>query len=351
MPFFIPHQGCPHECAFCNQWNITGHSGREDQDVAAKVQAALASVKAQPGEVEAAFYGGSFTGLSLAEQLFWLEQAFFLKKQGLLTGIRLSTRPDYISEEILDLLWAYGVTTIELGVQSLDDRVLLASRRGHIAADTERATALIRRYPFALIYQLMPGLPQDTPELSLHTAKRTVLLHPDGARIYPTVVLEGTALAGWYRQGLYQPWSLPEAVEASADMFALFSLYGIPVIRLGLQATESLETQLLAGPWHPAFGELVKSRLMIRQARQLLRRLDAQQGYAAICFHPGDMSKVLGQGRANAHELELLYPGLRFDFLVDNSLKKNDLKLLAFGQTFLLTRQEFLEKYRIEDEN
>ncbi|MDX9873020.1 MAG: radical SAM protein [Clostridia bacterium] len=352
VPFFIPHQGCPFSCAFCNQWKITGSPDQAEQDVAAKVKTALRTVKIQPETVEAAFYGGSFTGLPEAEQLFWLEQAFFLKQQGLLTGIRLSTRPDYISAEILERLLRHGVTTIELGVQSLDDEVLAKSLRGHTAQDTVAATALIRKYPFHLIYQLMLGLPGDTPVKARLTARKTILAKPDGVRIYPAVVLSGTALDLWYKQGLYRPWTLQEAVETSADLLGMFSLYSIPVIRLGLQATESLATdgEAPAGPWHPAFGELAESALMFRQTQALLQRLCSSGNSVTLCFHPADTSKVIGQHRQNQIALQQLYPYLEMRFLPDQTMSKNDLKLNSTEQTISLSRQEFLEIYRIEEE-
>lgn len=349
VPFFIPHMGCPFQCAFCNQWKITGVQTYSHEIVAQKVQEALGTVRNQPDKIEAAFFGGSFTGLTEEQQLFWLEQAFELKNKGIITGIRLSTRPDYISEEILKRLLYYGVTTIELGVQSLVDDILEKSKRGHSSADTYRATEQIREYPFDLIYQLMLGLPGDDCSTALYTAEQTVWVKPDGVRVYPAVVLKDTALAESYAQGLYEPWTLDEAVKIGARWLGIFSYYRIPVIRMGLQATENLRTDcdLLAGPYHPAYRELVENRLMLEQLIEAISRIKDKNDRVRIIFDYRDFSKVIGHKKANLNTLRIIFPNTIFEFKPDKIMKKNDIRLEFDGGGFSLTRQEFLEKYRI----
>lgn len=350
VPFFIPHMGCPFCCAFCNQWRITGQNEIAPVDVAQRVNDILGTVKGVPERIEVAFFGGSFTGLSIKEQIFWLEQAYALKRQGVINGIRLSTRPDYISKEIVQRLLDYGVTTIELGVQSLVDEVLEKSLRGHTSADTFQATDIIREYPVDLIYQLMLGLPGDNSERARYTAEKTVQVKPDGVRIYPAVVLKDTALAEDYAKGLYKPWNLSEAVEVGARWLGLFSAYNISVIRLGLQANEGLSTnrELIAGPYHPAYGEMVKSRLMLEQLKELLKRNKIISPKIVIKFNSTDYSKVVGHKRTNAVTLKDIYPDLLIEFSPDSNIDKNDLVLEQDNSRIYLSRKEFLDRYRIK---
>lgn len=354
IPFFIPHMGCPFQCAFCNQWKITGIQTHSSEIVEKTVLEVLETVKHQPNKIEVAFFGGSFTGLPEEQQLLWLKQAHDLKKSGLITGIRLSTRPDYISEEILKRLLVYGVTTIELGVQSLVDDILKKSRRGHTSQHTYKATELIRMFPFELIYQLMLGLPGDNEETARYTAECSVRAKPDGVRVYPAVVLKETALAEAYTQGLYYPWTLDKAVEVGASWLGLFSCYRIPVIRMGLQATENLSTErdLLAGPYHPAFRELVESRLMLEQLMDGISKIDFVQSELTemrINFNHRDFSKVVGHKKVNINKIQAEYPDLRLKLNPTTLLEKNDIMLETDNYSVRHTRQEFLEKYRINE--
>lgn len=351
VPFFIPHMGCPFQCAFCNQWKITGIQTHSSEVVEKTVFEVLETVKHQPDKIEVAFFGGSFTGLPEEQQLLWLKQAFALKNSGTITGIRLSTRPDYISEKVLKRLLAYGVTTIELGVQSLVDDILKKSNRGHSKNDTYLATDLIRMYPFELIYQLMLGLPGDNEETARYTAKSAVQAKPDGVRIYPAVVLKETPLAEAYTQGLYYPWTLDRAVDVGASWLGLFSYYRIPVIRMGLQATENLSTEreLLAGPYHPAYRELVESRLMLDQLIDAISKIDPDQTEIRINFNHRDFSKVIGHKKVNVNKIKTAFPNLRLQFIPDDLIEKNDILLETDTSSVRSRRQEFLEKYRINE--
>lgn len=266
IPIFIPHLGCPNDCVFCNQKKITGIStlltGGEIEE---KIVEYLGYFK--PGrEIEIAFYGGSFTALTVEKQLEFLAIGKKYKDLELVDKIRLSTRPDFIDDAILDRLEEYGVDIIELGVQSLSNSVLELSNRGHDAKSVYDAVKCIKQRDFTLGLQQMIGLPGDNYETSLYTTRELISLKPDFVRIYPTLIVVETELENMYRDGLYSPLTVETAVDYVTDYFILFTLNKIPVIRVGLQNTESisLDGDVVAGPFHEAFGELVKSEIFRR---------------------------------------------------------------------------------------
>ena len=302
VPVFIPHFGCPHTCVFCNQKKIAGDyqlpSGQLLEDM---VQAYRTSSSSKTREVQLAFYGGSFTGLEEAQQRQLLSAAAELKARGLIDKIRLSTRPDYIDEERLTLLKSYQADIIELGVQSMDEAVLKASQRGHTAEDVLRAVEWIRSYPqFALGLQMMVALPADTPAKSLATAEKIAALAPDFVRIYPTAIIKDTALALAWQRGDYEPWPMERILDTTASIWDIFYQDHIPVIRIGLQATDNLrlEQDLLGGAYHPALGEMVKSRWYRNRLEALLSSRAEAQTLTVYC-NPADISQFVGQHRAN----------------------------------------------------
>ncbi|MGI5839133.1 MAG: elongator complex protein 3 [bacterium] len=302
IPVFVPHRGCPHACVFCNQSSITGQKAPVD---GAAVQAAIKSwlgtiPTGADKTVEVAFYGGSFTGIPLAEQSELLAPAARAIATGQIDGIRLSTRPDYIGRDILDNLLKYRVGTIELGVQSLAAPVLAAARRGHSAAMVSAAVSLIRRYGFILGLQLMIGLPADTPAQFRETVRQTIALQPDFVRIYPTLVLKGTELADMYREGRYVPLTLPAAIEQAKEALGAFRRAGIPVIRVGLQPTEDIaaDAQVLAGPFHPSFRQLVESA-MFRDAFAAAAREHLGAKTADILVNPKEETAARGRKNGN----------------------------------------------------
>ena len=264
IPVFVPHMGCPHDCVFCNQRSI---SGQMETPTAEDVRDTILQYERIAGNyksVEVAFYGGSFTGISAWEQLRYLKAVAPFLESGLIHCIRISTRPDCIDDPTLSRLWQSGVRTIELGAQSMDDMVLKAAGRGHLAEDTVRASRLIQKYGFALGIQTMTGLPGAAREADLETAAKVCALRPDFVRIYPTIVIKNTGLAKLYASGAYTPSSLDETVSLCADLYRRYRKAGIRVIRMGLHATEDIRDggEILAGPYHPAFGELVYSRFV-----------------------------------------------------------------------------------------
>ena len=297
IPVFVPHLGCPNECVFCDQKRISGSpspaSGRD-------VDAALmqARERGQTGG-ELAFYGGSFTavGSALQEELLAAAQPY--RADGTICSIRLSTRPDAVDERTLERLRRYGVGTVELGAQSMFDGVLAANRRGHTAADTVRAAALVKAAGLKLVLQMMTGLPGSDRDRDVQTARRIIALAPDGARIYPTVIVKGTALEEMWRAGTYKEHTVADAVAVCADILPLFEAAGIPVIRLGLNPTEELSAGgAVAGAYHPALGQLVRSEILRRQAAGLLR--DVPAGAAvSLGVRPERLADMTGQHRSN----------------------------------------------------
>ncbi len=263
VPIFVPHFGCPHDCIFCNQKKITGLTTNvKPEDVENIINEYLGYFR-KDSYIEVAFYGGSFTAIDMDTQSALLEIPYRYKTKGIIDAIRMSTRPDAIDNSILENLKKYNVDTIELGVQSLDETVLDKSERGHTAQDVYEASELIKSYGFNLGLQMMLGLPEDSFVKSLYTCREFIKLNPYNVRIYPTLVIKGTFLEKQYLQGKYKPLSLQEAVDQSSILLMLFYINDINVIRVGLQPTENIQMgkDVVAGPFHPSFRQLVESNI------------------------------------------------------------------------------------------
>ncbi|GAB6097124.1 radical SAM protein [Desulfatiferula olefinivorans] len=329
IPVFIPHKGCPHQCVFCNQTVITGADGNTDpRRIRAFIDRYLGYRSDRRGQVQISFYGGTFLGLSpdLIRLLTDLAQDYV--DRGLVHSLRCSTRPDTVTEETLDRLADVPLNTVELGVQSMDDGVLARSRRGHTAEDTERAVALLRSRNKEIGLQLMVGLPGDDRTACLAGARRMADLAPDFVRIYPTLVLRHSPLATLYRSGDYRPLSLDESVSLVKELYLLFRSRGIPVIRMGLQATEGLDRDedRLAGPYHPAFGHLVASAVFLDLARALLGTRTSPANRAPVFFvHPKNISKLRGLKNQNLHVLKAEFNLTDLTVLGDESLDDDSL--------------------------
>lgn len=261
IPFFIPHVGCPHVCTFCNQSRITETSniGYLTPEYITNTIEEYTSDGRAGKYWEVCFYGGSFSAILRDLQIQLLEPAKQALEQGLIDGIRCSTRPDAVDDEALSLLQSYGVNTIELGVQSMNDEVLQLAKRGHSRDDVEYAVGQLRKFNFTVGLQILPGLLGDSWHTILETAVGIVKLEPDFVRIYPVLVIEHTELADQYREGIYSPLSTKEAIAYCAFLKTYIENHHIRVIRTGLQSTEELDTgdSLIAGPYEPAMGELV----------------------------------------------------------------------------------------------
>ncbi len=311
IPVFISHFGCPHTCVFCNQVKINGR----ETDVACSdiIEIIDEHLELLPKNSvkEVAFFGGTFTGIDKRIQESYLATVKPYIDAGLVDGIRLSTRPDYINEKILDLLLKYGVTTIELGVQSLDDEVLSRSERGYKSSIVEAASTLIQEYGFKLGIQVMPGLPGSTDKTDFETAEKVVKIKPDMVRVYPTLVINNTKLEKMYYDKEYSPMDLEGAVERVLPIMVLFELNDINIIRVGLQPSDDLceDGVIQAGPFHPAFKEIVETEIYGRFLRSLnLETLD-------IVTHEKNISKIVGMKKKN----KLFFKG-RMNLKIDNNL-------------------------------
>lgn len=301
ISIFVPHIGCPNMCSFCNQRYITGaHTAPKIQDVVDAVNVAISSQKYNPNTTEIAFFGGSFTAINRNYMLDLLKTAYKFVEDGTVCGIRISTRPDAIDDEILLLLKQYGVTSIELGAQSLNDNVLKMNNRGHTAQAVRDASRLIKKHGFSLGLQMMTGLYGDCDKFAVETANEIISLNPDTVRIYPTIVLKNTDLAALYIDNKYKPQTLDEAVELCSELLLMFDKANIKVIRSGLHSIEA--DSYIAGPWHPAFSELCYSNIFLKNALSLLN----EKGSYTLYVNPSSVSKMIGQKRKNLISLKKL---------------------------------------------
>ncbi len=311
IPVFIPHSGCPHQCVFCNQNTITGHAGDSatPHTVKAIVERYLGYAGKRRGHVEIAFYGGTFLGLApdYTKTLLDAGQAFV--DRGLVHGMRFSTRPDTVTNASMDLIRPFSVSTIELGVQSMDDHVLRLSGRGHTAAQGDAAALEIKERGYRLGLQMMTGLPGDSFERAIETGRRIAGLSPDFVRIYPTVVVAGSPLADLYEQGRYVPQQLGDTVQLVKRLYLLFHHREIQVIRMGLQPSSDLTegSSILGGPFHEAFGHLVFSALFLDMADKILDADPPEGTDLIIRVNRSSISKMRGLSNANIIRLKEKY--------------------------------------------
>jgi len=335
IPVFIPHAGCPNQCVFCNQNTVTGEKKSiPPQEELNNIICSFLNYKGKKRtRVQIAFYGGNFLGLETGIIKMLLSAATSYVKKGLVDSIRFSTRPDTIDNNKLDFLKDFPVSTIELGVQSMDDAVLAAAKRGHTASDTIKAVLLIKKRKFETGLQMMIGLPGDDEKRSLHTAHRIAELLPDFVRIYPTVVLAGSPLAVLYKKGKYVPLSLEEGVSITKKAYLAFRGNNIRVIRMGLQATEDLRegTSILAGPYHPSFGHLVYSEIFLDNITGFLKSESAVPEEITIRVHPISVSELRGLKNSNINKIKKLFDIKSVRVVPDSSLPAGGFGIGANG--------------------
>ena len=320
IPVFVPHLGCPNDCVFCNQRRISGSvTPATPQHVVEAIERAK-TLTGPETRRQLAFYGGSFTAIPVSEQEALLDAAGPYLESGDIVSLRLSTRPDAIDAAALKRLKAYGVETIELGAQSMSERVLALSGRGHTAQDVEDASAQVKAAGFKLILQMMTGLPGADDESDVESARRIAALKPDGVRVYPTVIVRDTALFDIWKAGRYKEHTVEDAVRVCAKILPIFEEAHIPVIRLGLNPTEDLSGgDAVGGAYHPALGELVKSRIMREKAEALLE--GALPGSEAVLrVNPRLMSQLVGQHGANRAYLTERFALKRLRIVPDKSI-------------------------------
>ncbi|MBQ8145283.1 MAG: radical SAM protein [Clostridia bacterium] len=330
IPIFIPHLGCPNQCIFCNQKYISGTVEFDEKTVYETINDVLRTVN-QDDICEIAFFGGSFTGIDRSLMLRLLNIAQEYVDNGKVIGIRMSTRPDYISQEIIDILKKYSITTVELGIQSMNDSVLSYLKRGHTVNDTINATKLLKRNGISFVGQMMIGLPTATKEDELHCAKQICKLGASGTRIYPTLVFKNTELELLLKKGDYEPLSLEEAVDRSSLVLKEFVNNKVDCIRIGLCDSENLHSEdtFVAGPNFPSIGEMVKSRMLYMGiCDRLTDNLDKYLNkHLIINCAKGNTSQIIGHKRHNIIELTKKY-GFKAIKVIENiSLKYTDIKL------------------------
>ena len=333
IPIFVPHLGCPKDCVFCNQRSISGQQKMiTTEEIKNTIDFYLNSFSNKKAYKEIAFFGGSFTGIDPQKQEEYLQTAYEYVKQKKVNSIRVSTRPDYIDKTVLKRLKKYKVKIIELGVQSANDYILKKSNRGHTFGDVKKASKLIRRLGFTLGVQMMVGIPESTKIDEIKTAKELIKLKPKMVRIYPVLVIKNTKLAKDYENGIYTPLSLEQAVETSKELLSLFNKKNVEVIRIGLQNTNTItdpsdeKSEVLAGPYHPAFRQLVEASLWYDKIVSKIKKLDVKVKEVEITANPVDINNIVGHHKQNTKNLKDFY-NVTLKLKQNNSIRPNHFKL------------------------
>jgi len=345
IPIFVPHEGCPHSCVFCNQNSITGSKAKVDSQFAkATVQQYLETIPKDNSIIEVSFFGGSFTAINIEKQSELLAVAKEYKDLGLINYIRLSTRPDYIDHHILSNLKFYGVDIIELGVQSLDKEVLQKSSRGHDEEDVIKASNLIKEYGITLGHQIMLGLPGDTFEKDIETAKKIIQMGPEICRIYPALVIKDTPMELLYNSGAYRPYTLEEGIDIAKIIYGMFKVNNINVIRIGLQPTDEIAEgkSIVAGPFHPAFRELVEGSLF---NELIINEVPAEYSRElTIRVNSRDISKLYAYKKKFFIDMKKQLKTISVNVIQDDAIKRENIVLQMVEKTKKLSIYEYLLK-------
>lgn len=337
IPIFVPQEGCPHKCVFCNQDKITASEDKVDAAfVRETIDSYLETIKRSGSTVEVSFFGGTFTGIPVSKQNELLTVAKEYKDKGLIDKIRMSTRPDYIDDEILTNLKRFDVDIIELGVQSLDKDVLKMSGRGHSEENVRTASELIKSYGITLGHQIMLGLPGDTFDKDIETVRKSIEMKPSICRIYPSLVIEDTPMTKMFRMGIYKPYTLEEAIHISKIIYKMYCDNDVNVIRIGLQPTENINTDgdVIAGPFHPAFRELVDSSIL---NDGIMKAAEENAGDIEVFVNNRTISKLYSDKKRyfNAVKAEL---GKRLKAVtIDNEIKDNTIAVKTADKTEYIT--------------
>ena len=347
IPIFVPHLGCPNDCIFCNQKSISGQQKMiTKEDIKNTIDFFLKNIKDKEAKKEVAFFGGSFTGIEVEKQDEFLQTAYDYIKQGEIDSIRISTRPDYIDRKTLKRLKKYKVETIELGVQSANDYILRRANRGHTFEDVKMASKMIRWHGFKLGHQMMVGLPESTRLDEVNTAKELIKLKPKMVRIYPVLVIKNTKLEKEFLDEKYTPLTVVQAVEICKELVSMFNQKGIEVIRVGLQNTDEITdpniegSEVVAGPYHPAFRQLVESGLWYDSIVAKIKQLNVKVKKVQVTVNPQDVNNVIGHKRENIEKLKEMYT-LNLIVKQDRKIRQGKLELEVLEKY-----PEFLEDYK-----
>lgn len=342
IPIFVSHRGCPHDCIFCNQKKITGSGGDVSGDeVKSKIEEYLKTIPKENTHIELAFFGGSFTAIPIEQQKELLGAVQSYLKQGVISNIRISTRPDCIDEEIIEILKLYGVKIVELGVQSMDEEVLRLSNRGHCTEDVVNAIAILKQRGFTVGVQVMVGLPGDTEEKSIDTVKKLVAMKPHIARIYPALVIRNTYMEQMYYKGLYKPFSLEKTIEICKRLLIIFEKNNIEVIRIGLQPTENIVEgkEVVAGPFHPAMRQLVVAAIYRDMLEYIISRMMPIDNIE-IHINPKEISDIIGQKRTNIEYLKERFNIRNVAVIQSSTIDK---------QSIIVKSGEYMRKMSLKD--
>lgn len=351
IPIFVPHIGCPHTCVFCNQDSITGDKGVagstghvDGKFVEDTIEEYLQTIDNKKATVEVSFFGGTFTGINICKQRELLAVAKRYKDAGKINYIRMSTRPDYIDEDILTHLNSFDVDIIELGVQSLDAGVLLKSGRGHSDYDVLRASKLIKEYGITLGHQIMLGLPGDTLKRDIETVKKSIEMGPSLVRLYPALVIKDTPMEKLLREGKYEPYTLSEAVEAAKIAYSMYEMNGINVIRIGLQPTEEINEggDIVKGPFHPSFRELVKGSIYCDIIYKYIK--DNNIDLVEIAVNPKDISVLYANKKYYFNELKEKLKEVKIKVKQDNNIERNSLGIISEKGTDIISEKQYFEE-------
>ena len=342
IPIFVPHEGCPHTCVFCNQNSITGIQQKIDGEyVRRTIEEYLETIEHTNATIDVSFFGGTFTAININKQRELLKVAKEFKDVGKIKYIRMSTRPDYIDEFILENLKQYDADIIELGVQSLDDEVLIKSGRGHSAEDVEKASKLIKEYGFTLGHQIMLGLPGDTEEKDINTARKSIKMKPDICRIYPSLVIKNTPMELLLEKKEYSPYTLDEAVEISKNIYKMYAANGINVIRIGLQPTEEInyDKEIVEGPFHPAFRELVESSIY---KDLILKCVSINGELNSLKINPKDISKLYANKKRYFNDMLKSINKSKLKVYQDDKIKRGSIELNFIDKDVLVSELDVL---------
>lgn len=328
IPIFVPMEGCPHQCVFCNQDKITNSDEEkvDGQFVRDTIDEYISTIQNKDATIEVSFFGGTFTGIPIEKQNELLAVAKEYKDKCIIDKIHMSTRPDYIDVNILDNLKRFDVDVIELGVQSLDEEVLRESGRGHSVEDVIRASKLINDYGITLGHQIMLGLPSDTEEKDIYSVKESIKMNPKIARIYPSLVITDTPMAKMFKRGTYEPYSLEKAVDVSKILYKMYKEAGVNVIRIGLQPTENISEggDVIAGPFHSAFRELVDSSII---SDEIIKCANENDGDINIYVNNNTISKIYADKKRYFLKTKESLKDRNIKVSIDNTLEKNVIKV------------------------
>lgn len=344
IPIFVPHKGCPHDCVFCNQKHITGQVNKVDRAfVENEINKYLTTINTKDSFVEVSFFGGSFTGLPMNEQIELLKPAKKALDANKINAIRLSTRPDYIDEFILMNLKAYGVSIIELGVQSMDEDVLKLSNRGHNVDIVYKSSQLIKDNGFILGLQMMVGLPGDDEAKDIKTVEEFIKIKPDMVRIYPALVIKDTFMEHMYKSGVYTPYTLDKAIDICSRLYLKFEYAGIKVIRIGLQPTENIAfgKDLVAGPFHPSFREHVESKILNDMV--LILKKEYNLNKFTIGVNPRTISKLFANKKKYFNNAVKIIGNNKIKVIQNNNIPLDSVEIIDSNNCTTLSIRQYAQ--------